>query len=98
RCLSDWSSDVCSSDLADLLRVAADYAELHARAATISPQAAAEVQRISATHGPMGYPVAVGIVTNLARQQAALDAKTAQFDQYSRSEERRVGKGGIMRV
>ncbi|MFL0177074.1 hypothetical protein [Mycobacterium sp. SMC-13] len=68
---------------ADLLRVAADYAELHARAATISPQAAVEVQRISATHGPMGYPVAVGIVTNLARQQAALDAKSAQFGQHS---------------
>ena len=68
---------------ADLLRAAADYTELQARAAAISPQAVAEVQRISATHGPMGYPVAVGVVTNLARRQAALDTKAAQFGQYS---------------
>jgi hypothetical protein len=67
---------------ADLLRVADDYTELQARAAAIGPRAVEEVQRIIASHGPMGYPVAVGIVTNLARKQAALDAKAADFGRY----------------
>ncbi len=35
---------------ADVLRAAADYTELQARAAAISPQAVAEVQRIAATY------------------------------------------------
>lgn len=68
---------------ADLLRAADDYAELQTRAAAIGPQAVEEVQRIITTHGPMGYPVAVGIVAGLARRQAVLDAKAAQFGQYS---------------
>jgi len=53
----------------DLLRAADDYTELAARAATISPQAVAEVTRIIETHGPMRYPVAVGIVAGLAPRQ-----------------------------
>lgn len=61
---------------ADLLNAADDYIELQTRAAAISPQAVEEVPRIIASHGPMGYPVAVGIVTSLARRQAALDAKS----------------------
>ena len=46
-------------NLPDLSRVADDYAELQTAAAAISPQTVDEVQRIIATHGPMGYPVAV---------------------------------------
>ena len=49
----------------------------------MGPHAVAEVQRIIATHGPMGYPVAVGIVTNLAHRQAVLDAKIADFGHHS---------------
>jgi Excreted virulence factor EspC, type VII ESX diderm len=68
---------------ADLNNVADQYAELAARATAISPQAVVEVQRITATHGAMGHPVAVGIATSLARRQSAVEAKAAQFGVYS---------------
>jgi hypothetical protein len=67
----------------DLVRVAGTYEELAARAALISPQAAAEVQRIAETHGPMGYPAAVGIATGLANAEGPLQAKVADFQTYS---------------
>jgi Excreted virulence factor EspC, type VII ESX diderm len=70
-------------NLPDLSRAADDYAELQTAAATISPQAVDEVKRIIATHGPMGYPVAVGVVAGLARRQGPLESKAAQFGQYS---------------
>jgi hypothetical protein len=68
----------------DLLNAADDYDTLAARAALISPQAAQEVQRIAATHGPMGYPVAVGVAAGLAKAETPLQAKTADFQTYSR--------------
>ena len=70
-------------NLPDLTRAAGDYAELQTAAAAISPQAVDEVNRIIATHGPMGYPVAVGVVAGLARWQGPVEAKAAQFGQYS---------------
>ena len=42
-----------------------------------------EVNRIIATHGPMGYPVAVGVVAGLARRQTQVNTKATQFGQYS---------------
>ena len=68
----------------DLLRFADAYGELAARAAQISPQAAIEVQRIADTHGPMGYPTAVGIAAGLAKAEKPLHAKVADFESYSR--------------
>jgi hypothetical protein len=68
---------------ADLHLAAADYIELQAGAAAIGPQTVEEVQRIISSHGPMGYPVAVGLLTGLARRQAALDAQVARFGQHS---------------
>jgi len=68
---------------ADLLRVADAYNELAARAALISPQAAVEVQRIAETHGPMGYPAAVGIAAGLAMREGPLQAKVADFTTYA---------------
>lgn len=68
---------------ADLTRVADEYSSLHTAAAAIGPQVTDEVHRVIATHGPMGYPVAVGIVSSMARRQAALDAKAADFSVYS---------------
>jgi Excreted virulence factor EspC, type VII ESX diderm len=68
---------------ADLLRVADAYNELAARAALISPQAAVEVQRIAETHGPMGYPAAVGIAAGLAMRAGPLQAKVADFTTYA---------------
>lgn len=67
---------------ADLLRAADAYGDLAARAAQISPQAAAEVQRISATHGPIGYPIAVGIAVGLVAREGRLQSKAADFATY----------------
>lgn len=67
----------------DLTRVAGEYSGLQTAAASIGPQAVDEVNRIIASHGPMGYPVAVGVVAGMARRQAALEAKAADFGQYS---------------
>ncbi|WP_006243934.1 hypothetical protein [Mycolicibacterium tusciae] len=67
----------------DLSRASGEYAELQAQAAALSPLAAEEAQRIIASHGPMGYPVAVGVVAGLARREARVQAKAAEFGQYS---------------
>lgn len=68
---------------ADLLRVADAYSQLAMRAAQISPQAAAEVQRIAETHGPMGYPAAVGVAAGLANHEAPLLSKVDDFNTYA---------------
>ena len=67
----------------DLSRVSGEYSELQAHAAALSPLATEEAQRIIASHGPMGYPVAVGVVAGLARREAQVQAKAADFGQYS---------------
>lgn len=67
----------------DLALVADTYRELAARAAQISPQAALEVQRIAETHGPMGYPTAIGVTAGLAKAEGPLTAKVADFTAYS---------------
>lgn len=68
---------------ADLIRVADAYGQLAARAAQISPQAATEVQRIAETHGPMGYPTAVGVAAGLANREAPLLSKVDDFNTYA---------------
>ena len=68
---------------ADLNNVADQYAELQTAAAAIGPQAVDEVNRIIATHGAMGYPVAVGVVAGLARRQAQVEDKAADFGVYA---------------
>lgn len=68
---------------ADLLKAAGDYADLSARVAQLSPQAAAQIQAVAASHGPMGYPIAVGIAMGLADREPAVQAKMAQFSTYS---------------
>ena len=68
---------------ADLNNVANQYADLQRQAAAIGPAAVDEVNRIIATHGAMGYPVAVGVVAGLAQKQAAMEAKTAQWGVYA---------------
>ncbi|ORX13078.1 type VII secretion target [Mycobacterium xenopi] len=67
----------------DLVRVADAYSELAARAALISPQAAVEAQRIAETHGPMGYPAAVGIVAGLAKAEGPVMTKVDDFQTYA---------------
>ena len=75
--------DKLNVDAANLLQVADAYNELAARAALICPQAADEVQRVAETHGPMGYPVAVGIAAGLMNAQGQLQQKVADFGTYS---------------
>lgn len=78
----------CGSELnvnPDQLQVVADqYVALQARTAAIGPLAAEEVQRVIATHGAMGYPVAVGVVSSLTHAQGDVEAKAADFGAYSR--------------
>ncbi|WP_241473917.1 type VII secretion target [Mycolicibacterium neoaurum] len=68
---------------ADLNNAAEQYAQLQMAAAAIGPQAVDEVQRIIASHGAIGYPVAVGVVTGLARRQAQVEGKAADFGLYA---------------
>ena len=68
---------------ADLLRSAAAYSELASRVAELSPRAVAEVERIAATHGPMGFPAVAGIAAGMANAEGPLNAKVADFQTYS---------------
>ncbi|OOK65260.1 hypothetical protein BZL29_7699 [Mycobacterium kansasii] len=68
---------------ADLERFANAYSELAQRTAQISPQAATEVQRVMQTHGPMGYPTALGIAAGLAKAEGPVQAKVADFNNYA---------------
>ena len=68
---------------AGLYHAADQYSELQTAAAAIGPQAVDEVNRIIATHGAMGYPVAVGVVAGLARRQVRVEAKAADFGAYA---------------
>ncbi len=67
----------------DLCRAADDYSELGAATARLPPLAAAEVERIAATHGPMGYPTAVGIAMGMAAREHSVQDIAAQFGQYA---------------
>lgn len=67
----------------DLHNVAERYLELQQRLASISPLAVDEANRIIESHGPMGYPVAVGIISSLARREARLASKSADFGAYA---------------
>ncbi len=68
---------------ADLLKAASDYSDLAARAAQLPPQAIAQIQSIAASHGPMGYPTAVGITAGLATREPAVQSQAVQFGQYA---------------
>lgn len=68
---------------ADLLRTAEVYNSLAERVAALPPQASAEAQRVADTHGPMGYPAALGISTGLANAEEPVNAKAADFQRYS---------------
>lgn len=64
---------------ADLLTVADRYAEASQRTAALSPRAADTLRQVIATHGVMGFPVALGIAAGLSSQEPALNRKTAEF-------------------
>ena len=66
-----------------LLGAASDYAELSTRVAQLAPQALTEVQRISNSHGLIGYPTAVGLAAGLAKAEQPVLTKAADFQDYS---------------
>lgn len=70
-------------DPSSLERVAGAYSDLAARMTTIQPQAAAEIQRVIESHGPIGYPTAVGITAALTNADGPLQAKIADFHTYA---------------
>lgn len=70
-------------NLADLLKASENYSDLAVRTSDIAPKAAAEVERVMSTHGPMGYPAATGIATGVAARQTPVVAKAADFVGHS---------------
>lgn len=68
---------------ADLLEIADQYGDLAQRCAVITPRAVEEVNRILETHGPMGFPVAVGIAAGLGSREPQVAAKAAEFTEYA---------------
>lgn len=67
---------------ADLIAAAGGYEALALRAQTISPQAVELVQKVIATHGPMGYSTAIGIIVGLLAKVEKVEGKSADFVQY----------------
>ncbi|MFV8169761.1 type VII secretion target [Mycobacterium sp. DBP42] len=68
---------------ADLTAAAGGYEELAQRAQMISPQAVDLVQKVIATHGPMGYSTAIGIIAGLLAKVEKVEAKSADFVLYA---------------
>lgn len=68
---------------ASLLQTADAYNALATRATLIFPQAVTEIQRVIESHGPIGYPTAVGITAGLAVREGPLNAKINDFATYS---------------
>src|SRR5262249_58230185 len=80
RLVSDWSSDVCSSDLAD---------ELIARAEKLTPSTSRPRAK-----GSAGQAFLRERLTRQPRRNRAVSPLRQRADRASRSEERRVGKEG----
>src|SRR5258705_5966482 len=76
RCLSDWSSDVCSSDLLRTL----GYRESDI----------AEIEAYAVGHGSLSNAPAINVSTLKAK--GFTDEALAKVEAALRSEERRVGK------
>src|SRR5205814_5482236 len=95
RCLSDWSSDVCSSDLVSPLFVFLPAAIFHC---TIR-----NGRRVTWISLFLGTAIAGGVVAAGASSPQITGAEAHMSVAYlvalilSRSEERRVGKGGRSR-
>src|SRR3546814_6527348 len=88
--ISDWSSDVCSSDLKVLARFKADrneeYREFLGRCADFEAEIAKEIAINKFTYAELEEED-----TDLKKLQGWLQ-KIEKLDFYGRSEERRVGK------
>src|SRR5205814_3504706 len=89
RCLSDWSSDVCSSDLASSPPAAQPDALAILRQTGATP----DPGTTSGEHDAYGNLMATGSLPGGASTSVHTSASQAAFSaEKSRSEERRVGK------
>ncbi|HLR99564.1 hypothetical protein H7J77_01555 [Mycolicibacillus parakoreensis] len=67
----------------DLIAVADAYAELSRRLPHRTARTVEEIQNVLATHGTMGYPVAVGIARATAPAASEVEALSGEFADYS---------------
>src|SRR5205814_7408791 len=92
RCLSDWSSDVCSSDLGG--KVSTKVREIGARPAAALPENAAILRYIRAVDAHLGIRAHLDISSTDANVPLAMGIPALAIGAggVGRSEERRVGK------
>src|SRR3546814_18901930 len=83
--ISDWSSDVCSSDLLPQLLLSASALAVHRPAAGEKP-----VSAVAARARPGDPAFAADVLTGLSQPQKTVPARWF-YDHRGRSEERRVG-------
>src|SRR5205814_5181924 len=95
RCLSDWSSDVCSSDLIAFTPFDAAAASKIQHFETYNRTVAS--QRVSDIVSAIAATPGAAIVASGDSALAALLAAAIVPPRVARSEERRVGKGGRAR-
>src|ERR1039458_10581597 len=78
RCLSDWSSDVCSSDLSSIHRIqlVLDLAEEYGRRVAVIGRSMVSVTEIAHAHGLLSIPDGILLrpqdVMGLAREKVAI--------------------------
>src|SRR5205814_6772276 len=97
RCLSDWSSDVCSSDLG--LNVDASVIQItHAYHPEPSCQARVSRDAWVSSADVLAPPVVVHLINAVDEDEARLCKVICGRHDEVRSEERRVGKEGRERV
>src|SRR5205814_4624173 len=91
RCLSDWSSDVCSSDLPALLGIAmAAHVAVDTFASGVKPPEKVLGLSWNQVHLVLGLQATIMMLAFLVQSTTPLDKGIGLF---LRSEERRVGKG-----
>src|SRR3546814_17623565 len=89
--ISDWSSDVCSSDLVPVDLVAAERVAQQAEA----PRLAKDEGELPAGPGEIGCGRVEGSEEAFQRRGASRRAMAEQSRTQDRSEERRVGNEGV---
>src|SRR3546814_16847379 len=89
--ISDWSSDVCSSDLREMF-VASDLAAIVRHTTTVAHLDDGEIASVTAT----GFTTYRQDLTTTAKSATVVDVDPSSYDAGEhRSEERRVGKEGV---
>src|SRR3546814_20792835 len=97
--MSDWSSDVCSSDLDDKDGFIKDFKENHTDTEvlfTVTVVSAAKLAEAEAAPGGLYKKLKLeSSVATTNMHMFALDEQISKFEAVERSDERRVGKEWI---